>query len=174
MRLLAGCTVLVALGAVLAMAGRLSGQAAGGAPGNPQEGKADSEKPKRPDDDAAVRKATAEFTQAVEKGDAKSVAASWTEEGEYIGEDGTTLRGRAALEAAYAKEFAKKKNMKVEMNIESVRFPSKDTAIEEGYAKSYKGGSEVPTCSRYSLLFAREGGKWLIALLREWPDEGVA
>jgi uncharacterized protein (TIGR02246 family) len=129
---------------------------------------------KRADDEAAVRKATAAFIKAVENGDAKAVAASWTDDGEYIGDDGTTLRGHAAIEAAYAKAFASKKNPKVELTVESIRFPSKDTAIEEGYAKSYKRGSEQPITTRYSVLHVREDGRWLMALLREWPDEGVA
>jgi uncharacterized protein (TIGR02246 family) len=175
-RLLAASVVLVALGAVLTIQGGSFGHTRGAQPENPPAGRPgdDSDKPKRPEDDAAVRKATAEFALAVEKGDARAVAAFWTEEGEYIGEDGTTLRGRAEIEATYARQFAKKKKTKVDLHIESVRFPSKDTAIEEGYAKSYKDGSELPTCSRFSLMYARESGKWLIALLREWPDEGVA
>jgi uncharacterized protein (TIGR02246 family) len=129
---------------------------------------------KRPDDEAAIRKSAADFIKAAEKGDAKAVASFWTEHGEYIDEDGTTLRGRAAIEAAYAKAFAKVKSLKIEITIESIRFPSKDTAIEEGYAKTFRGGSEHPTTSRYSVLHVREGGKWLMALLREWPDEGMA
>jgi uncharacterized protein (TIGR02246 family) len=135
---------------------------------------ADVKEPKRADDEAAIRKATADFIKAVEKGDAKAVAAAWTEEGEYIGDDGTTIRGRAAIEAAYAKAFAKKKKMKVQATIDSIRFPSKDTAIEEGYAQSYKGDSEHPTASRYSVLHVREGDRWLMAVLREWPDEGIS
>lgn len=129
---------------------------------------------KHGEDERALRKATADFLKVVEKGDAKAVAASWTKDGEYIGEDGTTIRGRAAIEAAYAKAFAKNKKLKIEITVESIRFPSKDTAIEEGYAKSYKGGSEYPTASRYSVLHVREGGRWLMALLREWPDEGIS
>jgi uncharacterized protein (TIGR02246 family) len=129
---------------------------------------------KRADDETAIRKATADFIKALEKGDAKAVAAAWTEEGEYMGDDGTTLRGRAAIEAAYAKAIAKYKKLKVEITIESIRFPSKDTAIEEGYARSYKGDADNPTASRYSVLHVREGGRWLMAVLREWPDEGVS
>jgi len=129
---------------------------------------------KHSEDEAALRKATADFIQLVEKGDAKGVAAAWTEDGEYISEDGTTIHGRAAIEAAYAKAFAAKKKAKVTITIDSIRFPSKDTAIEEGYAKSYKHGSEYPTSSRYSVLHVREDGKWLMAMLREWPDEGVS
>jgi uncharacterized protein (TIGR02246 family) len=130
--------------------------------------------PKRADDEAAIRKASADFIKLLERGDAKAVAASWTEEGEYIGDDGTTIRGRAAIEAAYSKAFAKKKNPKVEITIESIRFPSKDTAVEEGYAKIYKADADHPTTARYSVLHVREGGEWLMAVLREWPDEAVS
>jgi uncharacterized protein (TIGR02246 family) len=141
----------------------------------PQEPKAGAPKDsKRSEDEAAIRKATAAFIKAVEKSDAKAVADMWTEEGEYIGEDGTTLRGRAEIEAAYTKGFAKKKRAKVEMTVETIRFPSKDTAVEEGYAKSYRDDSKTPTTSRYSVLHVREGGRWLMALLREWPDDGAS
>ena len=154
---------------------RSVGQTKAAEPQKPQPAKpADVKETKRPDDDAAIRKASGEFSKAFEKGDAKATAAMWTEDGEYIGEDGTTLRGRAAIESAYAKAFEKKKNTKLEITIESIRFPSKDTAIEEGYAKVYKGDSEQPTSSRYSVLHVREGGRWLMAVLREWPDEAVS
>jgi uncharacterized protein (TIGR02246 family) len=168
---------VAALGGLLALVAFLTAQvrsAGEGKPVAPAKAPADAQAPKRAADEAAVRKETARFIKLVEKGDAKAVAASWTEDGEYIDDDGTVLRGRAAIEAAYAKAFARKKNVKVEFTIESIRFPSKDTAIEEGYAKSYKGDAEQPTASRYSVLHVREDGRWLMALLREWPDEGVS
>jgi uncharacterized protein (TIGR02246 family) len=170
---LAAGGVLVVLIAFLAAQDRSAGQNKVGesdAPKAKAEPRAKSTK--RPEDEAAIRKTTSNFVKAVQEGDAKAVAAFWTEEGEYIGEEGTTIRGRAAIEAAYAKALARDKKLKVEMTIESIRFPSKDTAVEEGYAKSYNRGSEHPTTSRYSVLHVREGGRWLMALLREWPDEG--
>jgi uncharacterized protein (TIGR02246 family) len=173
--LLAAGGVLVAVVAFLATQVRSADPNKAAEPESAVQAKAaDTKETKRPDDEAAIRKASTDFSQLLEKGDAKAVAAAWTEDGEYIDDDGTTIRGRADIEAAYAKAFAKKKNVKVEVNIESIRFPSKDTAIEEGYAKLYKGSSEQPTCSRYSTLYVREGGKWLMAVLREWPDEGIA
>jgi uncharacterized protein (TIGR02246 family) len=178
--LLAGGAVQVALIAFLATQVRSAGNNNSAGPGEQVREAAqtkpapDAKESKRPEDEAAIRKAAADFIKLVEKGDAKAVAASWTEDGEYIDDDGTTIRGRAAIEDAYSKAFAKKKSVKVEINIESIRFPSKDTAIEEGYAKIYRGGSDHPTCSRYSVLHVREGGKWLMAVLREWPDEGMA
>jgi uncharacterized protein (TIGR02246 family) len=131
--------------------------------------------PKRKADEEAIRKASAELTRALEKGDAKALAALWTEEGEYVGGDGTNVRGRAALEAAYTKFFAKNRDVKAETNIDAIRFVGRDSAIEEGFAhvRKGKGKGEEPAASRYSILYAREDGNWRIALLREWPDEGV-
>lgn len=168
--------VLVALAAVLTASVGSAGQDQKPRPGTAPQATAGAvpQDAKRAGDEAAIRKAAADFIQAVEKGDAKAVAASWTEEGEYIGDDGTTIRGRANIEAAYKKAFARNKNLKVEITVESIRFPSKDTAIEEGYAKRYRENSEHSTSSRYSVLHVREGGRWLMALLREWPDEGVS
>ena len=174
--LLAAGAMLVALAVFLATWARSTAEPRPVEPENKTQAKADADtkEPKRGDDEAAIRKTTAEFIKAVEKGDAKAVAGFWTEDGEYIGDDGTTIRGRAAIEAAYAKAFAKKKRVKVVFTVESIRFPSKDTAIEEGYAQSYKGDAQEPTASRYSVLHVRESGKWLMAVLREWPDEGVS
>jgi uncharacterized protein (TIGR02246 family) len=172
--LLAGGSVLVALVAFLTTQDRSAGQNKGGEPDEAPRPKAGvkAKETKRTEDESAIRKATGRFVKAVANGDAKAVAASWTEEGEYINDDGTTIQGRAAIQAAYAKAFARDKKLKVEMTIESIRFPSKDSAIEEGYAKSYNRGSEQPTTSRYSVLHVREGGTWRMAVLREWPDEG--
>jgi len=169
----AGCALAV-LAIILMSQGHSAGQNATG-PGQAQPAAvAGPKETKRAADEAAIRKATADFIKVVEQGDAKAVAAAWTTDGEYIDDDGTTIRGRAAIEKAYAEAFAKNKRVKLEVTIESIRFPSKDTAIEEGYAKSYRANSEHPTASRYSVLHVREGGRWLMAVLREWPDEGVS
>lgn len=125
-------------------------------------------------DRAAIREAGEAFAKAFEGGDARAVAARWTAEGEYIADDGTTIRGRAALENAYAGFFAKNPKLKVEVQRDSLRFPSRDTAIAEGYFKVRKDRAEVPVSARFSALYVREDGKWLMAVLREWPDEGAS
>jgi uncharacterized protein (TIGR02246 family) len=158
-----GLLVAVAV-AFLATLQRPSGQAQAADP--PKDSK-------RKTDEEAVRKVTADFFQALEKGDAKAVAGFWTEEGEYVAENGTTLRGRKAIEEEYAEEFAKNK-LKVEGTVENVRFVSRDLAVEEGYVRVQTGKPDQTPSSRYSLLFTRENGNWLIAVLREWPDEGTA
>jgi uncharacterized protein (TIGR02246 family) len=126
------------------------------------------------DDRAAIQKAVRSFVDAFEKGDAKAVAAHWTENGEYISDDGTTLRGRAAIEKDYTRNFgARKTKIKIDIEVDSVRFPSKDTAIEEGHFRVHADKDQV-TASKYSVLHVREGGKWLMAVVREFPSEGAS
>jgi len=166
------CFLLVAGALVAVTAGLLTGQDRRTRAEDPNPARAAAE-PKHKADEEAIRKLSAELTAALEKGDAPAVAALWTEEGEYVGADGTTVRGRAALEAAYAKFFAKTADIKADVTIDGIRFVSRDSAIEEGVAKMRKGKGTEPATSRYSTLWVRENDRWKIAVLREWPDEGV-
>ena len=125
-------------------------------------------------DSAAIKKSVQSFVDAFEKGDAKALAAHWTENGEYIADDGTHLRSRAAIEKEYAGLFAKRKgNAKITIEVDSIRFPSRDTAIEEGYFKVH-GDKDGGHTSKYTVLHVREAGQWLMAVVREWPSEGTS
>jgi uncharacterized protein (TIGR02246 family) len=133
-------------------------------------GKAEKENP----DAAAVKKAGQSFLKAYLAGDAKAMAAHWTENGEYFTDDGTQVRGRAEIEKLYKDLYAKKSPpAEAEIEVTSIRFPSKDTAIEEGYFK-VRHDKEMPTASKYSVLHVREAGKWLMAVVREYPAEGTS
>jgi uncharacterized protein (TIGR02246 family) len=125
-------------------------------------------------DQAAIKKAGQSFLKAYLAGDAKALAAHWTENGEYFADDGTTIHGRANIENAYSELFAKRKGpTKAEMEATSIRFPSRDTAIQEGFFK-VQSGKEAPVSSKFTILHVREDGKWLMAVVREWPSEGVS
>lgn len=128
----------------------------------------------RQPDRAAVEKALADFSTAFQKGDGKAVAALWTAEGEYVADDGATFRGRAALEKSYSEFFAKNADNALEVEIDSIRFPSKETAVVEGHFKLHKGKKKELIVSKCSFLYAREDGKWLIAIAREWPGDGLS
>jgi uncharacterized protein (TIGR02246 family) len=113
------------------------------------------------------------FLKAFERGDARQVASFWTSNGELIGDDGSVHRGRSAIEQSYRAAFGTKEKRQAEIQQDSLRFPSQDTAIEEGYFKVRVGKGE-PIANRYSILYVREGGQWLMALVREWPAESVS
>jgi uncharacterized protein (TIGR02246 family) len=172
--------VCVLLGALLGLSGALSlaltryAHAGDKAAADQQKAEAAPANADNREADRAEIQAQAErFLKAFEGGDAGRVAAFWTAEGELIGDDGTAYRGRAAIEKAYRELFGTKGKRHAEIDRESLRFPSQDTAIEEGHFKVRVDKGE-PTQSRYSILYAREGGKWLMAVVREWPAEPVS
>ncbi|MEI7684295.1 MAG: SgcJ/EcaC family oxidoreductase [Planctomycetota bacterium] len=119
-------------------------------------------------DHQAIVEASKAFTQAFQKGDAKALAAHWTEQGEYSDDRGVELRGRAALEKAFAAVLKAAPKGPVDVQIESIRFPSKDTAIEEGILRRGSDGPELPSSTFYRVWHVREAGQWRVAAAREW------
>jgi len=122
----------------------------------------------RPADREAIRQAAREFADAFAKGDAKAAAAHWTDRGEYQDDSGELLRGRAEIEKTFADHFKYKPGGKLELRVHSIRFPSKDSAVEEGVIRVVSDGKQFPSSTLYTSIHVREDGKWKIAYSREW------
>src|SRR5262249_3395455 len=125
----------------------------------------------RDGDRAAVRAALDSFVKAFESRDAKALAAHWPAGGEYHPLDGARVEGRDAVEKGFTAFFARNPELKAQINHESVRLLSSDTAIDEGTATIRRGPLEPTTSARYSALLVREGGRWLVAQLSETPGD---
>jgi uncharacterized protein (TIGR02246 family) len=119
-------------------------------------------------DEEAIRKSSRAFAAAFEKGDAKAIAALWTEQGEIHEASGELIRGRAAIEKAFAEFFKEQPKRKIEVLIEAIRFPAAYLAVEEGVLRMGGAGKELPSTTLYSVTHVREGGQWKIAVSREW------
>lgn len=122
----------------------------------------------REKDRAAIRKAVQGLVDAFAKGDAEKAAAALTEGAELVPFEGPSLIGREAIQKAYAEHFAKHPHVKIEPTTESLRFLSRDAAVEEGTMHVTRGADAERT-HHYSLLHVREDGKWLIAEIQESP-----
>ena len=83
---------------------------------------------------AAIRAESQAFVTAFNKGDAKAIAALWTEDGEYVEENGHRFVGRAAIEQGYSALFADHAGAQIHILIDSLRLVSDNVAIEEGRA----------------------------------------
>jgi uncharacterized protein (TIGR02246 family) len=118
-------------------------------------------------DRKAIQTTFQQLLKALGKGDAKAVAAFWTDSGEYIDAEGDLIRGRKALAAAYKAHFAKFKRLEVEGKARDVRFVGQDVAVAEGVF-TRKSTEEAPAASTHvAALLVREKGKWRLAQLRE-------
>ncbi len=115
-------------------------------------------------DRQAIARAAETFASAFNSGDAKAVAAMWTENGESRDADGTTFVGRAAIAKGYADYFKANPDAKLEVLVRSIRFPAKDMAVEEGLLRHLPEPKGLPYTTSYVAVLAREGGSWRIAL----------
>jgi uncharacterized protein (TIGR02246 family) len=118
-------------------------------------------------DRAAITKAAADFAEAFNKGDAKAIAAMWTENGESRSVDGPTLVGRAAIEKSFTELFKRGSGAKIEVLVKSIRFPAKNMAVEQGLLRLTVGAKGLPSTTSYVAVHSREAGGWKIALSSE-------
>lgn len=119
----------------------------------------------------AIRAAVTKLVKAFEAGDATAATACMTAGAEIVPDDAPPIRGRDAVREAYTDYFAKYPKRKLTLEPETVRFTSRDTAIEEGKMAVAINDDDAPANQRYSLLMVREDGKWLVALIKEWPGD---
>lgn len=116
--------------------------------------------------DEIVKTAEA-FIEAFHKEDAKACAAFWTPDGDYTDMDGRVMKGRAAIEKDFAQVFAENDGLKVRIEIGSIRFPTPDTAIEDGVTSVMAANGGLPNRARYTNFLVKREGKWMLSSVRE-------
>lgn len=114
---------------------------------------------------AAIRAESEAFVAAFNKHDAKAVASLWTEDGEYIDDAGRSFVGRDAIEKGYAEFLAANPQAKIQVQIDSVRLLSNNTAIEDGRAAAVP--SSAGGYTKYTVVHVKLNDKWLMASVRD-------
>lgn len=122
-------------------------------------------------DEKAIQDSAQAFTGAFNGGNAKEVAALWTEDGKLIGESGEVFKGRPAIEEAYAAFFKRNPKARISVTIESIDFPAPGFAIEDGLTTCAVEPSATPTGCFYSVVHVFKDGKWRIASASEMHAE---
>lgn len=120
-------------------------------------------------EEAALLKNAEAFAEAFAKGDAKALAAFWTETGDFTTPTGQTFTGREALEKAFAEFFEENPGVKVRIDVSGYRFPTANVAIEDGITSVIYPDGSAPTAARYTIVHVKRNGQWLIDSLREAP-----
>jgi uncharacterized protein (TIGR02246 family) len=131
--------------------------------------------PKREADRQAIDKMVQDMVQAFNNKDAAALVANWTEDGEYSRNDDVPFRGKAEIEKGYADFFKTLKGKpKVEVQLDGLRFPSKDTAYSEVTLRLKNEEGEVVASSWRNTLLVREDGRWKVAIVSEWDRDETA
>lgn len=129
-------------------------------------GNAAEKKPDDKSDEQAIRAAVDSYVVAYNRGDAKAVAAHWSESAQWISPSGQRFQGRQAIEAELRTIFAENKGLRIEVMSPSVRLVSPDVAVEEGTVRVIRP-AEPPHDSTYLALHVKKAGQWKLDSVRE-------
>ena len=118
-------------------------------------------------EEAALQKNAEAFVEAFNGGDAKALAAFFTEDGDMIDQDGHQIKGRKAIEEVYTKLFAESKGAKLFITINSLRVARPDLALEDGLTEVVPADGGPPSAARYTVVHVKQDGKWYLESVRE-------
>ena len=121
------------------------------------------------EDEKAIRALDDAFVREYNQGDSKALAARFTEDAEVVEANGDRYQGRALIERSFADTFKAGKGAKIAFDIDSIRLLSPDAAKEEGRS-IITPPQGAPVTRRYTVLYVKRGGSWLIASVREEPE----
>jgi uncharacterized protein (TIGR02246 family) len=123
-------------------------------------------------DEQAIGELTGRFLEAYNGKNAQALGELFALDAEIQDDDGELTRGRDAIKDRFAKMFTDRQGGTLSVKTDSLRFLTKDLAIEEGTASLVVVGGAPPETNRYSVIYARQEGRWLHASIRdEQPDE---
>jgi uncharacterized protein (TIGR02246 family) len=125
-------------------------------------------------DEQAIRTATDAYAAASNQGDLTRFLSFWTDDAEFIDEDGKTTQGRAALTALFKQAMSDNKDVKVEIKTAAIRFLKDDVALQDGnVVMTYANGAVDRNA--YSAIWLKKDGKWLLNRVRDYasPPEAV-
>jgi uncharacterized protein (TIGR02246 family) len=118
------------------------------------------------EDSQAIREATASYVECVNQGDLAAVAEHWTDDGDFIDENGRVAKGR---ELAAAEQIDDDRGAKLTVKIKSIRMSTPDVAIAEGSARLSPLPPGRSPISRFTAVWVKSDGHWLIDAVRESP-----
>jgi uncharacterized protein (TIGR02246 family) len=122
----------------------------------------------RDDDEKAITSLLEAFTKAFNAGDATAVAATYTETAIVVDEQGERTEGRDAIRDQYAGSFADHPGNTIAVEVDSRRFLSPETALEEGRATITPAeGLGAPEITRFTAVYVKLDGHWLQSAVRD-------
>ncbi len=117
-------------------------------------------------DRQAILALLAQLETGFNTGDAKGLAASWTENGEFVGPAGARATGRESIESLFQEGLAAHKGSKLQIHINHLRLVGDGLALVETVSEvkpaTVTGG--VPVAD---FVLVKQAGRWLIESAHE-------
>ena len=127
----------------------------------------------------ACERVMLEYARCVDSGHASEMADLFTDDGEWIGDDGRGMHGKEEIRAGFSARQAltRRQSRHVITNV-LITIGGPDSASGIAYLINFRHDSQGPVADKpapadhpkfvgeYHLTFRRESGRWLIATLR--------
>ena len=155
---LALITTLVGFSLALAGAASAAGTPAQQPAG---EGKNQPSPPDQTTDDDARK-----YEEAYNKGDAKTLAGFYSDDVDYIDQDGAEVKGRDAMEKLLADNFQQNPGVKLAITTEEIKQLTPDVKVSRGFA-TVTPANGAATTTRYTLVKVKKGDHWEISQMNE-------
>jgi uncharacterized protein (TIGR02246 family) len=136
--------------------------------------KGESTPAKHSPDEKALRASAAAYVKAFNAGDASKVSTFWMADGDYVDASGTRFRGRKAIAQELARFFAENPGVKLRIEPQEYRWLAPGLAIENGVARLESPSGEPLSDCRYTVTHVKTDGKWLMAIVRELPNQAAS
>ena len=120
-------------------------------------------------DEQVIREQIARIGKGIAAASHNGIASIWTADGTFIDSDGAMYRGRGALEAHFAAVFAEDGKGYFDLLPDNIRLISDNVALSEGIVRRLNGIAGPTPETRYSMVFLKQNGSWLISSASETP-----
>ena len=120
-----------------------------------------------------LKASAAAFEKAFNAGNAKAIAAQFTEKAEVVSQDGNVIEGRVNIEARFAELFKEHPQARITVELTSLRQLGPDVAVEDGLSTTTLAPDQPGSRSPYTLVHVKRDGRWLVASVRDFPEEST-
>jgi uncharacterized protein (TIGR02246 family) len=120
------------------------------------------------EEEKTIKAGAADFAKAYNQHDSKRLAAMFAPKAEMIDSDQNVVKGKEAIEKAFAAVFEQSPKIAMEIEVESVRVLTPNLALEEGTSRSKNSPDDREDVSTYVAVHAKVDGKWLLVCVRDW------
>jgi uncharacterized protein (TIGR02246 family) len=133
-----------------------------------------AESPAGGDEQAAILKASDDYIAAVNRGDAGAIAAAWTADGDYIDAFGNRTPARELVQSVGPQGGEAGERLPLKIDDLTIRLIRPDVAIEDGCSQVDLPGGRGLTRTRYTAVWVKQQGRWLLDSVREAPAQEKA
>ena len=120
-------------------------------------------------EDKAVRAAVDSYTEAFNKGDLNGIMAFFTNDADFIDDNGTLCQGKAKLTEIFKRSLAELKGRKLTTTITSLHFVRPDVATVDGKAELAGPDGNVDS-GRFTSTWIKTNDRWQLCSVRDLPD----